>query len=112
MQIRGYPIRFDLDLMILFSANPATYKPERKGHSAVEGPYRQLDSDPLSPRSRFGIEILQQEAGMNLDGEYPVQVPYFMTKSLRRSRLKPGRVSTSIKHRESPPDSRWPTIEQ
>ncbi|MCA9152780.1 MAG: magnesium chelatase, partial [Planctomycetales bacterium] len=25
VQIRGYPVRFDLDLMILFSANPATY---------------------------------------------------------------------------------------
>ena len=25
VQIRGYPVRFDLDLLILFSANPATY---------------------------------------------------------------------------------------
>ncbi len=25
VQIRGYPIKFDLDVAILFSANPATY---------------------------------------------------------------------------------------
>ena len=25
VQIRGYPVRFDIDLLILFSANPATY---------------------------------------------------------------------------------------
>ena len=25
VQIRGYPIRFDLDILILFSANPSTY---------------------------------------------------------------------------------------
>src|SRR5436305_13371016 len=25
VQIRGYPIQFDLDILILFSANPATY---------------------------------------------------------------------------------------
>ncbi len=25
VQIRGYPIRFDLDIFILFSANPSTY---------------------------------------------------------------------------------------
>ena len=25
VQIRGYPIRFDIDVLILFSANPATY---------------------------------------------------------------------------------------
>ena len=25
VQIRGYPVRFDIDVLILFSANPATY---------------------------------------------------------------------------------------
>jgi magnesium chelatase subunit I len=31
VQIRGYPIRFDLDIVWLFSANPATLQPQRQG---------------------------------------------------------------------------------
>ena len=40
VQIRGYPIRFDLDVLILFSANPATYTrsgkviPQLKDHGS------------------------------------------------------------------------------
>jgi len=28
VQVRGYPIKFDVDVLILFSANPATYNPD------------------------------------------------------------------------------------
>ena len=78
VQIRGYPIRFDLDIMLLFSANPATFNrsgkviPQLKDRigSAVHTHY---------PRSRdAGIEIMEQEAEIDLDGQYPVFVPYFM----------------------------------
>jgi len=78
VQIRGYPIRFDIDVLILFSANPATYNrsgkviPQLKDRigSAIHTHY---------PRERqLGIEIMEQEAGVELDGEFPVVVPYFM----------------------------------
>lgn len=78
VQIRGYPIRFDLDIMLLFSANPATFNrsgkviPQLKDRigSAIHTHY---------PRSReTGIEIMEQEAGIDLDGQYPVFVPFFM----------------------------------
>lgn len=78
VQIRGYPIRFDMDIMLLFSANPATFNrsgkviPQLKDRigSVVHTHY---------PRSRdVGIEIMEQEAGLDLDGPYPVAVPYFM----------------------------------
>ncbi len=78
VQIRGYPIRFDLDIMLLFSANPATFNrsgkviPQLKDRigSVVHTHY---------PRSReAGIEIIEQEAGLDLGGPYPVAVPYFM----------------------------------
>ena len=78
VQIRGFPVRFDLDILILFSANPATYNrsgkviPQLKDRigSTVQTHYP-LDRD-------LGIEILEQEADVQLDGEYPVTVPYFM----------------------------------
>ena len=78
VQVRGYPIRFDLDIVLLFSANPTTFNrsgkviPQLKDRigSVVHTHY---------PRSRdAGIEIMEQEAGIDLDGEYPVVVPYFM----------------------------------
>lgn len=78
VQIRGYPIRFDIDVLILFSANPATYNrsgkviPQLKDRigSVVHTHY---------PRERdLGIAITEQEAGIDLGGDYPVVVPYFM----------------------------------
>ena len=84
VQIRGYPIRFDIDVLILFSANPATYNrsgkviPQLKDRigSAIHTHY---------PRERsLGIEITEQEAGIELDGEFPVVVPYFMRELIEQ----------------------------
>lgn len=78
VQIRGYPVRFDLDLVLLFSANPATFNrsgkviPQLKDRigAAIHTHY---------PRSReLGIQIMEQEARFDLGGAYPVVVPYFM----------------------------------
>lgn len=78
VQIRGHPIRFDLDLLVLFSANPTTYNrsgkviPQLKDRigSTIQTHY---------PRQRdAGIDIMEQEAAVDLGGEYPVIVPRFM----------------------------------
>ena len=84
VQIRGYPVNFDIDVVILFSANPATYNrsgkviPQLKDRigSTVHTHYPLDRSD--------GIEIVQQEADIDLDGAYPVQVPYFMLEVLEQ----------------------------
>ncbi len=94
VQIRGYPVRFDLDILVLFSANPATYNrsgkviPQLKDRigSTIQTHY---------PRDRTtGIEITRQEAAIDLGGAYPVMVPPFMeeiveeiARSARKSRL-------------------------
>jgi len=78
VQIRGYPIKFDLDVLILFSANPTTYNrsgkviPQLKDRigSTIQTHY---------PRTRdLGIEVMEQEAAVELGGEFPVVVPRFM----------------------------------
>ncbi len=86
VQIRGYPVRFDLDVLVLFSANPSTYNrsgkviPQLKDRigSTIQTHY---------PRERdLGIRIMEQEAlreggtdtGFRLDGEFAVLVPRFM----------------------------------
>jgi len=78
VQIRGYPVRFDLDILVLFSANPSTYNrsgkviPQLKDRigSTIQTHY---------PREReTGIAITRREAGIDLGGEFPVLVPPFM----------------------------------
>lgn len=86
VQIRGYPVSFEIDVMVLFSANPQTYNrsgkviPQLKDRigATIQTHY---------PRSReAAVEITEQEAlkdGLDLgdpkDPEtFPVIVPLFM----------------------------------
>ena len=78
MQIRGYPIRFDLDVVILFSANPATYNRSGKVIPQLKDRIGSVIRTHYPRERELGIEIMEQEAGICLDGDYPVRVPLFM----------------------------------
>ncbi len=78
VQIRGYPIRFDIDVLILFSANPSTYNRSGKVIPQLKDRIGSLIQTHY-PRDRdLGIQIVDQEAEIELDGKFPVVVPYFM----------------------------------
>jgi magnesium chelatase subunit I len=97
VQIRGYPIRFDIDVLILFSANPATYNrsgkviPQLKDRigSSIHTHY------PLD--RQLGIEITEQEARIELDGDFPVMVPYFMRQIVEQISIA-ARRSNYVDH--------------
>jgi magnesium chelatase subunit I len=78
VQIRGYPIRFDIDVLILFSANPATYNRSGKVIPQLKDRIGSVIHTHYPRDRQLGIEIIQQEAGIDLGGDYPVVVPYFM----------------------------------
>ena len=78
VQIRGYPIQFELDVFILFSANPSTYNRSGKVIPQLKDRIGTIVQTHYPNERDQGIEILQQEVGDELLGEYPVQVPYFM----------------------------------
>lgn len=78
VQIRGYPIRFDIDLLILFSANPATYNRSGKVIPQLKDRIGSVVHTHYPRERQLGIEIMEQEANLNLNGEFPVLVPYFM----------------------------------
>ncbi len=80
VQIRGYPIRFDLDVFILFSANPSTYNRSGKVIPQLKDRIGSIIQTHYPDDRDLGIEILQQEVSGDLAGEYPVQVPYFMAE--------------------------------
>lgn len=93
VQIRGYPIQFELDIAILFSANPATYNRSGKVIPQLKDRIGTLVQTHYPADREQGIEILRQEVDGELAGDYPVQVPYFMyqvveeiTNQARRSK--------------------------
>ena len=78
VQIRGYPIKFDLDVLILFSANPSTYNRSGKVIPQLKDRIGSLIQTHYPTERDLGIQIMEQEAGIDLKGEYPVVVPHFM----------------------------------
>ncbi|HMN96552.1 MAG TPA: magnesium chelatase [Phycisphaerales bacterium] len=82
VQIRGYPVRFDLDLVVLFSANPATYNRSGKVIPQLKDRIGTTIQTHYPRERALGMAITRQEAlaapGFTLGGDWPVVVPPFM----------------------------------
>ena len=78
VQIRGYPVQFDIDVLILFSANPATFNRSGKVIPQLKDRIGSVIHTHYPRDRELGIEIMQQEFGISLDGRFPVVVPLFM----------------------------------
>src|SRR6185503_20109875 len=78
VQIRGYPVKFDIDVLILFSANPATYNRSGKVIPQLKDRIGAMVRTHYPLDRALGIEIMEQEAAIDLGGHYPVLVPPFM----------------------------------
>ncbi|MEM8943697.1 MAG: magnesium chelatase [Planctomycetota bacterium] len=76
VQIRGYPVKFDIDVLILFSANPATYNRSGKVIPQLKDRIGSLIHTHYPLERELGVQILEQEAGSKAGSE--VIVPYFM----------------------------------
>lgn len=84
VQIRGYPVRFDIDVLVLFSANPATYNRSGKVIPQLKDRIGSVIHTHYPRERDLGIRILEQEAGLDLGGAYPVVVPYFMKELIEQ----------------------------
>ncbi len=62
VQIRGYPVQFDIDVLILFSANPATYNRSGKVIPQLKDRIGSLIQTHYPLDRAAGIEIMEQEA--------------------------------------------------
>jgi len=100
VQIRGYPVKFDIDVLILFSANPATYNRSGKVIPQLKDRIGSIIHTHYPLERDLGIQIVEQEVeqiadfGLRIaDSEgdesdipqsairnpkLPVVVPYFM----------------------------------
>ncbi|HEX4591587.1 MAG TPA: magnesium chelatase [Gemmataceae bacterium] len=78
VQIRGYPVQFDIDVLVLFSANPTTYNRSGKVIPQLKDRIGSLIVTHYPLDRATGIEIMEQEADLEVGGDYPVAVPLFM----------------------------------
>ncbi|NBU41543.1 MAG: magnesium chelatase [Planctomycetia bacterium] len=78
VQIRGYPVKFDIDVMLLFSANPSTYNRSGKVIPQLKDRIGAVIHTHYPRERDLGIRMVEQEAGIDLGGDWPVVVPPFM----------------------------------
>ncbi|TWT41617.1 magnesium chelatase [Botrimarina hoheduenensis] len=101
VQIRGYPVKFDIDVMILFSANPATYNRSGKVIPQLKDRIGSMIQTHYPRERGIGVEILEQEVQTEHESEQDsglaVVVPYFM-KELIEEISRAARQSKYIDH--------------
>jgi magnesium chelatase subunit I len=97
VQIRGYPVKFDIDVMLLFSANPATYNRSGKVIPQLKDRIGAVIHTHYPRDRELGIEVAEQEAGIDLGGEWPVLVPHFMKQLVEQITIA-ARKSKYIDH--------------
>ena len=84
VQIRGFPIRFDIDVLILFSANPATYNRSGKVIPQLKDRIGSVIHTHYPRERDMGVQIMEQEATIDLGGDFPVVVPFFMKQLIEQ----------------------------
>jgi magnesium chelatase subunit I len=67
VQIRGYPVKFDIDVLILFSANPATYNRSGKVIPQLKDRIGSTIHTHYPLERDLGIQIVEQEVEQNAD---------------------------------------------
>jgi magnesium chelatase subunit I len=93
VQIRGYPVRFDLDMVILFSANPATYNRSGKVIPQLKDRIGSMIRTHYPLDRDIGVAIMEQEAGLDLDRTPAVRVPLFMKEICEQMTIEARRSS-------------------
>ncbi|MEO2016495.1 MAG: magnesium chelatase, partial [Fuerstiella sp.] len=97
VQIRGFPVQFDIDVMILFSANPTTYNRSGKVIPQLKDRIGSIIHTHYPQDRDLGIQIMEQESDLPLDGDFPVTVPFFM-KQIVEEISRAARQSRYIDH--------------
>jgi magnesium chelatase subunit I len=84
IQIKGYPVRLPLDVMLVFSANPEDYTARGKIITPLKD---RIGAEILThyPRSaEEGMEITANEAWVNRADSSPVSIPPFVSELVER----------------------------
>ncbi len=83
IQIKGYPIRFPLDMLLVFTANPEDYTARGKIITPLKDRIGAEIRTHYPETVEIGMEITRQEAWVERDG-LPVEVPDFVAEVIER----------------------------
>jgi magnesium chelatase subunit I len=97
VQIRGYPVSFDIDVMLLFSANPSTFNRSGKVIPQLKDRIGSIIHTHYPREREVAVRMTAQECGVELGGEWPVVVPAFMRELLEEITIQ-ARKSPSVDH--------------
>lgn len=78
VQIRGFPIRLELDLMLVFSANPEDYTNRGRIVTPLKDRIGSVIRTHYPLTRELGMQITDDNAWTNRDGGVTVQVPKFL----------------------------------
>ncbi|HEX7039105.1 MAG TPA: sigma 54-interacting transcriptional regulator [Trueperaceae bacterium] len=98
VQIKGYPVRLPLDVLLVFSANPEDYTARGKIITPLKD---RIGSEIRThyPRTlEEGMAITRQEAWLARDGESPVHVPAFVAQAVEEVAFQARDDSRVDKH--------------
>jgi magnesium chelatase subunit I len=83
VQIKGYPVRMPLDVMLVFSANPEDYTARGKIITPLKDRIGSEISTHYPASVEDGIEITRQEAWVERNGPQTV-IPEFITRAVEQ----------------------------
>jgi magnesium chelatase subunit I len=83
VQIKGFPIRLPLDLMLVFSANPEDYTARGKIITPLKDRISSEIMTHYPPTVELGMDITSQEAQIGHNG-LPVDIPDFLREFVER----------------------------
>lgn len=84
VQIKGYPIRLPLDVLIVFSANPEDYTARGKIITPLKDRIGSEIVTHYPEDVETGISITRQEAWLNRGAERLVRIPEFLSELVER----------------------------
>ena len=97
VQVKGYPIRLALDLMMVFTANPEDYTARGKIITPLKDRIGAEIRTHYPEELEVGMEITRQEAWLDRDG-VPALVPDFVSEAVERIAFL-ARTDKRIDHR-------------
>ncbi len=83
VQIKGYPIRFPLDMLLVFTANPEDYTARGKIITPLKDRIGAEIRTHYPETVEIGMRITRQEAWVDRDG-LPVEIPDFVAEVIER----------------------------
>jgi magnesium chelatase subunit I len=84
VQIKGYPVRLPLDVMLVFSANPEDYTARGKIITPLKDRIGAEILTHYPTDLQLGVEITKQEAWINRDENADVQIPIFISEIIEQ----------------------------